>query len=116
MTPRKATIPAKTAARKRVVSLEQAAQSDDYMTALKELRDKLAREIDTTVSKRDIAALSRQFALVLAEIERQPTAQRTTRDMLREKRAERQRKVQQARLNSPAPAEAPAVAEQEPGQ
>lgn len=112
MTPRKVTIPAKTAARKRVVSLEQAAQSDDYLTALKQLRDKLAREIDTTVSKRDIAALSRQLQLVLATIERQPTAQRTKRDELREKRAERQRKVQQARLNSPPPADAPA--EQEP--
>lgn len=50
------------------MSIHEAAVSGDRLKTLQALRDKLAHEIDTCGSGRDLAALSRQMTLVLAEI------------------------------------------------
>ena len=57
--------------------LRSAAASGDRLAALRELRDLLARSISgVEVPARDVAALSRQLTLVLAEIaELAPPAQ-----------------------------------------
>ena len=50
------------------MSLLDAASSGDHLRALQELRDLLARRIESTDSGRDTAALSRQLADVLSQI------------------------------------------------
>ena len=49
--------------------LASAAASGDRLTALQALRDRLATEIDVTVSARDVAALSARLVDVLAQID-----------------------------------------------
>lgn len=51
------------------MSLASAASGGDRLGTLRALRDRIAREIDTTQSARDVAALSRQLTDVLAQIE-----------------------------------------------
>lgn len=50
-------------------SLTKAARSGDRLKALIELRDLLANRLESAESDRDVAALSRQFVQVTAEIE-----------------------------------------------
>lgn len=58
------------------MTLRDAATSGDRLATLRALRDKLAAEIDTCESGRDLAALSRQLTLVLGEIaDLSPTAE-----------------------------------------
>jgi len=49
--------------------LTTAAKSGDRLKALMELRDILAARLENAAADRDIAALSRQFVQVTAEIE-----------------------------------------------
>lgn len=49
--------------------LMQAAKSGDRLRALIELRDLLAKRLEAGPADRDLAALSRQFVQVTAEIE-----------------------------------------------
>ena len=71
--------------------LREAAATGSRLTALQALRDRLAVEIDTCSSARDIAALSRQFADVLAQIEKlaPPEQKGTPLDELAKRRAGR---------------------------
>ena len=64
------------------ISLAPAAESGDHLSALKALRDRLARDLDECRSKRDIAALARQLSAVLAQIEswRPPRTSKLHRD------------------------------------
>jgi hypothetical protein len=71
------------------ISVAFAAESGDTLAALKALRDKLAREIDSCGSKRDLAPLSRQLATVLADIEAFRPPRTSKRDELAAKRARR---------------------------
>jgi hypothetical protein len=50
------------------MTLSAAASSGDRVDTLRELRDLLARQIESCESGRDVAALSRQLTTVLAEI------------------------------------------------
>lgn len=50
------------------MTLHEVAATGDRVLTLKALRDVLASEIDDCESGRDLAALSRQMTLVLAEI------------------------------------------------
>lgn len=50
-------------------TLLSAAESGSRLTALRALRDRLALEIDTTASARDVAALSARLTDVLEQIE-----------------------------------------------
>lgn len=50
------------------MSLSEAAATGRRLDTLEQLRDVLARQIESTDSGRDVAALSRQLTLVLAEI------------------------------------------------
>jgi hypothetical protein len=61
------------------------------LTALQALRDRLAAEIDAGPAPRDLAALSRQFAEVLAQIEKlaPPEQKGTPLDELAKRRAGR---------------------------
>jgi hypothetical protein len=68
MTEKRASKAARIALRQRV-SVASAAASEDYLTALTALRDRLAIELDITQSKRDIATLSARLSAVLAQIE-----------------------------------------------
>lgn len=72
-------------------SVHEAAATGDRLKALRALRDLLAVEIDTCSSARDIAALSRQFADVLAQIEKlaPPEQKGTPLDELAKRRAGR---------------------------
>jgi hypothetical protein len=75
-----------------VGTLSEAAGSGDRLETLRTLRDVLARTIEGCGSPRDLAALSRQLTLVLAEIaELAPPAaeKRTPLDELRSRRAGR---------------------------
>ena len=51
------------------MTIHEAATSGVRLRTLETLRDKLAQEIDDCDSTRDLAALSRQLTLVLAEID-----------------------------------------------
>ena len=51
------------------MSVSKAAKSDSRLEALIELRNLLARRLDKCESDRDLAALSRQFVQVTAEID-----------------------------------------------
>lgn len=51
------------------MKLETIAKKGDSLETLKALRDKIANTLDNTKSGRDIASLSRQLQLVLAQIE-----------------------------------------------
>ena len=53
-----------------MASVKKAAESGDRLKALINLRDLLAERLDNSKSDRDIAALSRQFVQVTAEIDR----------------------------------------------
>jgi hypothetical protein len=66
---------AKTALRQSV-SVEIAAASGDYLTALKAIRDRLAIELDITSSQRDTTVLSNPFADVLSLIEAEERSRR----------------------------------------
>ena len=72
------------------ISVASAAESGDHLSALKALRAKLASEIDSCASKRDLAPLSRQLQLVLAQIEAHRPARTPKRDEIAAKRAQRQ--------------------------
>lgn len=48
--------------------LEAAVRSGDHLVALKALRDRLAADMEATESARDVAALGRLLADVLAQI------------------------------------------------
>jgi hypothetical protein len=67
MTEKRPTRAEKIALRQRV-SVALACASEDYLTALTALRDRLAIELDISQSKRDIAALSGQLSTVLVRI------------------------------------------------
>lgn len=51
------------------MGLVESAASGDRRKALEDLRDTLASAIATTDAGRDIAALARQFSLVLSELD-----------------------------------------------
>lgn len=51
------------------MSITEAAASEDRLKALTELRNLIAKRLDMCNSDRDIAALSRQFVQITAEIE-----------------------------------------------
>lgn len=51
------------------MSLPESARSGDRVAALRDLRDVLARQIDTCASPRDLAALSGRLQSVLSEID-----------------------------------------------
>lgn len=70
-------------------SVESAAKTGDSRAALLALRDRLAREIDTCKSKRDLASLSLRFLAVLAAIDAGRPSPRTLADELRERRESR---------------------------
>lgn len=73
-------------------SVSKAAKSGDALTALTALRDVLAAAIDECGSKRDLAALLRQFTAVLAQIEaaRVRPPQRRIADEIAARRTARQ--------------------------
>jgi len=71
------------------ISVASAAESGDHLAALCALRDKLAREIDSCGSKRDLASLSRQLTAVLAQIEAFRPPRISKRDEIAAKRARR---------------------------
>jgi hypothetical protein len=73
----------------RYKSVEAAAKSGDSRAALLALRDRLARDIDSCKSRRDLAALSLRFLAVLERIDAGRPSPRTLADELRERRAER---------------------------
>lgn len=72
-------------------SVASAARSGDTRAALTALRDVLATGIDDCASKRDLAALSRQFTAVMALIDALPplTQPLTIAEELAERRAAR---------------------------
>jgi len=51
------------------MSLADAASTGDRLRALEALRDRLATDLDQTVSGRDVAALSQRLMDVLAQID-----------------------------------------------
>ena len=51
------------------MSVSEAAASESRLKALTELRDLIAKRLDQCNSDRDIAALSRQFVQITAEID-----------------------------------------------
>jgi hypothetical protein len=79
------------------ISVASAAESGDRLSALKALRDKLAREIDECGSKRDLASLSRQLSAVLQQIEAWRPPRTSKRDELAAKRAARRAAVASGR-------------------
>ncbi len=52
-----------------MATLAEVAADGDRRNTLRVLRDRLAEQIDTTASARDVAALSRQLTDVLSQIE-----------------------------------------------
>lgn len=75
------------------MGLVDAASSGSRLSALEELRDVLARAVNITESGRDLAALSRQLADVLKQIDEvrvaSPAKKGTALDELNARRAAR---------------------------
>jgi len=69
------------------------AATGDTLATLKALRDRLATDLDSTTSKRDLASLSRLLVDVLSDIDAieksQPEQKGTARDEVARKRADR---------------------------
>lgn len=70
-------------------SLAGVAAQGNRMATLRALRDRLAAEIDTCPPARDLAALSRQLTLVLAEIGDVPAEGGSFLDELERRRQDR---------------------------
>jgi hypothetical protein len=71
-------------------SLAAVAATGNRGATLRALRDKLAEEIETCQSGRDLAALSRQLTLVLSEIANLPDeGEKSSADEIAAKRAAR---------------------------
>lgn len=67
-----------------------AASSGDVRATLEALRDRLAEEIDETVSARDVATLSRQLAEVIKQLADLPVPEkRSVRDDIAARRSRR---------------------------
>jgi len=83
------------------VSLQEVVAEGDRLASLRELRDKLAFEIDNTTSAREIASLSQRVMDVLAQIEQVEQARSAprsnARDEVARKRAERASKTSRSR-------------------
>lgn len=60
------------------MNLESTAAKGNRAAILRALRNRLAKEIERSTSSRDIAALSRQLTLILAEIEGLPVVKKRT--------------------------------------
>lgn len=73
------------------LGLALAAASGDRIATLRALRDRIAKEIESTDSSRDVASLARQLSLVMAEIDElsPPVKKGTPLDELHSRRSAR---------------------------
>lgn len=74
------------------MGLGDVVRGGERLASLEALRDRLADEIESCDSKRDLAALSQRLADVLDKIDEIPTSKRVSRaDEIAERRAARRR-------------------------